>query len=82
LKKKIKYTKTLSNGIKLYTFEFKESFIKKAKKLYDDNLSGVWEGVLAQDLIGTQYDIYVKIDEDGYYSVDYEGLGIKVTKIK
>jgi hypothetical protein len=81
LKKKIKHTKTLSNGIKLYTFEFKESFIKKAKKLYDDDLSGVWEGVMAQDLIGTRYDIYVKIDEDGYYSVDYEGLGIKVNKV-
>ena len=37
---------------------------------------------MAQDLIGTQYDTYVVISEDGYYSVDYEGLGIKVNKLK
>jgi hypothetical protein len=81
LKKKIKHIKTLENGIKIYTFEFKESFIKKTKKLYDDDMSGVWEGVMAQDLIGTKYDMYVKIDEDGYYSVDYEGLNIKLNKL-
>jgi hypothetical protein len=81
LKKKIKHIKTLENGIKIYTFEFKESFIKKTKKLYDDDMSGVWEGVMAQDLIGTKYDVYVKIDEDGYYSVDYEGLNIKLKKL-
>jgi hypothetical protein len=44
-------------------------------------MSGVWEGVMAQDLIGTKYDVYVKIDEDGYYSVDYEGLNIKLNKL-
>jgi hypothetical protein len=82
LKKKIKHTKTLENGIKIYTFEFKESFIKKTKKLYNDDLSGVWEGVMAQDLIGTPFDVYVVISEDGYYSVNYEGLGIKLTKLK
>jgi hypothetical protein len=81
LKKKIKYTKTLENGIKLYTFQFKEHFVKKSLSLYNEDLSGVFEGVMAQDLIGTQYDMYVKIDEDGYYSVDYEGLGIKVIKL-
>ena len=82
LKKNIKHIKTLENGIKIYTFEFKESFIKKTKKLYDEDVSGVWEGVMAQDLIGTEYDVYVIISEDGYYSVDYEGLGIKQNKLK
>jgi hypothetical protein len=82
LKKNIKHIKTLENGIKIYTFQFKESFIKKTKKLYDEDISGVWEGVMAQDLIGTQYDVYVVISEDGYYSVDYEGLGNKVKQIK
>ena len=81
LKKKIKYTQTLENGIKLYTFQFKEHFVKKSLSLYNEDLSGDFEGVMAQDLIGTQYDMYVKIDEDGYYSVDYEGLGIKATKL-
>jgi hypothetical protein len=81
LKKNIKHIKTLENGIKIYTFQFKESFIKKTKKLYNEDISGVWEGVMAQDLIGTQYDVYVVISEDGYYSVDYEGLGIKVNKV-
>ena len=81
LKKNIKHIKTLENGIKIYTFQFKESFIKKTKKLHNEDISGVWEGVMAQDLIGTQYDVYVVISEDGYYSVDYEGLGIKVNKV-
>jgi hypothetical protein len=81
LKKKIKHTKTLENGIKLYTFEFKESFIKKTIAIYNEDLSGVWEGVIAQDLIGTKFDIYVGVDFDGYYQVDYEGLGIKLNKI-
>ena len=82
LKKKIKHTKTLENGIKLYTFEFKEHFIKKTISLYNEDMSGIWEGVMAQDLIGTPYDMYVKLEEDGYYSVDYKGLGIKLNKIK
>lgn len=81
LKKNIKHIKTLENGIKLYTFEFKEKFIKKTISFYNEDLSGVWEGVLAQDLIGTSYDMYVKLEKDGYYSVDYKGLGIKLNKI-
>ena len=81
LKKKIKHSRTLENGIKLYTFEFKESFIKKTIAIYNEDLSGVWEGVIAQDLIGTKFDIYVGVDFDGYYQVDYDGLGIKLNKI-
>ena len=81
LKKKIKHVETLENGIKLYTFEFKKHYIKKVAELYNDDVSGVYKGVLAQDLVGTKYDMFIKIEDDGYYSVDYQGLGIKLTKL-
>ena len=82
LKKKVKHIKTLENGIKIYQFEFKKHFIDKVKLLYDDDVSGVWEGVLAQDLIDTPNEIYVTMDSDGYYQVDYKGLGIRLIKVK
>jgi hypothetical protein len=81
LKKKIKHVETLENGIKLYTFEFKKHYIKKVAELYNDDLRGVYKGVLAQDLVGTPYDMFIKIEDDGYFSVDYQGLGIKLTKL-
>lgn len=82
LKKKIKHVETLENGIKIYQFEFKSHFIKKTKLLLNEDLSGIWQGVLAQDLIGTPNEIYVKVEDDGYYSVDYNGLGVRILKLK
>ena len=78
LKKKIKHIETTKTGIKLYSFEFKKWFIDKTKFETGDDLSGAYVGVLAQDLIGTKEEIYVRMEADGYYSVDYEGLGIQL----
>jgi hypothetical protein len=82
LKKKIKYIETTKEGLKLYTFEFKKSYINKAKMLYNVDLNGTYKGVLAQDLIDTKFESNVTIESDGYYAVDYDGLGIKLEKLK
>jgi hypothetical protein len=81
LKKKIKQTGITKSGVKLYAFEFKKWFIDKTKFETGDDISGTYEGVLAQDLIGTRDEIYVRMESDGYYSVDYEGLEIQFKKI-
>jgi hypothetical protein len=82
LKKKIKYIETTKEGLKLYTFEFKKSYINKVKMLYNVDLNGTHKGVLAQDLIDTKFEPHVTIESDGYYAVDYDGLGIKLEKLK
>ena len=82
LKKKIKYIETTKEGLKLYTFEFKKSYINKVKMLYNVDLNGTHKGVLAQDLIDTKFESNVTIESDGYYAVDYDGLGIKLEKLK
>ena len=82
LKKKIKYVETTNEGLKLYTFEFKKSYINRAKLLHNIDVSGTYKGVLAQDLINTKFESNVTIGTDGYYAVDYDGLGIKLEKIK
>ena len=82
LKKKIKYIETTEEGLKLYTFEFKKSYINKAKMLYNVDLNGTYKGVLAQDLIDTKFESNVTIESDGYYAVDYDGIGIKLEKLK
>jgi hypothetical protein len=82
LKKKIKYIETTKEGLKLYTFEFKKSYINKALTQNNIDLSGTYKGVLAQDLINTKFEPHVIIEADGYYAVDYDGLGIKLEKLK
>ena len=82
LKKKIKYIETTKEGLKLYTFEFKKSYINRAKAESGKDLNGIYKGVLAQDLIDTKFEPHVIIDVDGYYAVDYDGLGIKLEKLK
>lgn len=82
LKKKIKYIETTEDGLKLYTFEFKKSYINKALTQNNLDLSGTYKGVLAQDLINTKFEQHVSIEIDGYYAVNYDGLGIKLEKLK
>jgi hypothetical protein len=50
--------------------------------LYNVDLNGTYKGVLAQDLIDTKFESNVTIESDGYYAVDYDGLGIKLEKLK
>jgi hypothetical protein len=80
LKKKIKYIETTKEGLKLYTFEFKKSYINRVKSENNVDLNGTYKGVLAQDLINTKFEPHVIIELDGYYAVDYEGLGIKLER--
>ena len=82
LKKKIKYIETTKAGLKLYTFEFKKSYINRAKISNNIDLSGTYKGVMAQDLINTEFEPNIWIEQDGYYIVDYDGLGIKLEKLK
>ena len=82
LKKKIKYIETTNKGLKLYTFEFKKSYINRAKISNNIDVSGTYKGVMAQDLINTKFEPNIWIEQDGYYAVDYDGLGIKLEKLK
>ena len=58
LKTNIKQLGTRS-GLKVYSFS------------YLDNIAKTFIGVMAQDLIGTEYEKALVIREDGYYTVNY-----------
>ena len=51
-------------NIPIYDFKFK------------DDLSIIYRGVMAQDLIGTEHDSAVLTDPDGFYSVDYRLIDV------
>jgi hypothetical protein len=60
--------KFLSNEYGLNVYSFK--YIKDKSKEY--------VGVMAQELLNTKYSHAVRIDADGYYSVDYDLLPVKM----
>lgn len=65
LKENISYLYTTDNDIKIYSF----NYIGSPAKLV---------GVMAQDLLGTQFEHCVITHEDGFYRVNYDGLGLKM----
>lgn len=67
LKRDIQYVRTLSNGIKLYSFQYIWG-------------GPQYIGVMAQDLLHSHPEA-VSIDLDGYYRVDYALLGIQMLEL-
>jgi len=57
------------NGINIYQFNYK------------NNPTSLYEGVIAQELIGTEFEAALTIGEDGMYYVDYEKLDIEFKKL-
>lgn len=57
-------------GVKVYSFNY----------LWDKQKTYV--GVIAQDLIGTEYACALDTDENGYYVVDYSKLPVRMMEIK
>lgn len=67
LKRDVRYVKTLGNGIRLYTFRY-----------WNDDRQ--FSGVLAQDLLGDdRYRAAVRATPEGYYRVNYQALGLRIT---
>lgn len=81
LKKNIKYSHTLPRGLRIYTYEFNDDFVSYQKEQYNENFGGKWQGILAQDLLGTEYEDCLNLREDGYFEVNYTKLNLELTKI-
>ena len=81
LKKNIVYSHTLPRGLRIYTFEFVDDFVSVQKENFNDDYSGKWQGVLAQDLLGTEYEDCLILREDGFFEVNYSKLNLELTKI-
>lgn len=76
LKKNINFLYEQENGIKIYEFEFIDDAIKN-----NPDLEGKWRGVIAQDLIGTKFEEALNLEEDGYFSVNYETISVELIKL-
>jgi hypothetical protein len=81
LKKNIKYSHTLPRGLRIYTFEFNDDFVSAQQENFNDDYSGKWQGILAQDLLGTEYEDCLNLREDGFFEVNYTKLNLELTKI-
>lgn len=81
LKKNIIYSHTLPRGLKIYTFEFNDDFVSIQKEKNNEDYSGKWQGILAQDLINTKYEDCLNLRDDAYFAVNYEKLNLELTKI-
>jgi len=62
------YDKSL-HGINIYRFNYK-------------NEDGLYEGVIAQELIGTKFENALSKDRNGLYTVDYNKIDVEFKKIK
>jgi hypothetical protein len=81
LKKNIIYSHTLPRGLKIYTFEFNDDFVSGQKEKNNEDYSGKWQGVLAQDLINTNYEDCLNLRDDAFFEVNYNKLNLELTKI-
>ena len=57
-------------GINIYTFEY----------IKEIGLEGTYQGVMAQELIGTKFESALILNEE-YYAVDYSKLDVEFIKI-
>jgi hypothetical protein len=48
---------------------------------YTFNTKVIYQGVIAQELIGTQFEGALILDKNGFYSVDYSKLDVEFKKI-
>jgi hypothetical protein len=62
LKKDIKF-KEVKNGLNIYSFKYVWSGVLQV-------------GVMAQEILTTDYSEAVSVDKNGYYMVDYDKLPI------
>ena len=81
LKKNIIYSHTLPRGLKIYTFEFNDDFVSIQREKHNEDYSGKWQGVLAQDLVGTEYEDCLNLRDDAFFEVNYAKLNLELTKI-
>jgi hypothetical protein len=77
LKKNIEFLYEQPNGLKIYQYEFLDEITSKQPEL-----NGKWQGVIAQDLIDTKFENAIILEDDGYFKVDYDKLGLKQIQIK
>ena len=69
LKREIVYLATLNNGIRIYSFKYLSS---------DD----IHVGVMAQDLLGMpEFKDAVVLGTNGYYTVNYQALGLRMISL-
>jgi hypothetical protein len=57
------------SGLNIYQFNYKEE-------------EGLMEGVIAQELIGTEFENALSQNEEGFYLVDYNMIDVEFKKIK
>ena len=77
LKSNIKLIGKTTMGINIYQFNFnKESY---EYHNYDTNI--LYQGVIAQELIGTEFENCLSIDKNGYYIVDYSMIDIEFKEV-
>ena len=58
------------SGINIYLFT------------YTFNPTVVYQGVIAQELIGTNFESALLLDKNGFYSVDYSKIDVEFKKVK
>jgi hypothetical protein len=76
LKKNINFLYEQENGIKIYEFEFIDDAVTN-----NPDLEGKWIGVIAQDLIDTEFEEALTLEDDGYFAVDYDKISVELIKL-
>jgi hypothetical protein len=74
LKKQIKFIEQHDSGLNVYEFEYNDDIIIQWNEETGETLTGKWRGVMAQELIGTEFENALTKHKDGFYIVNYNLL--------
>ena len=77
LKKNIEEVGALQNGIKLYSFNYVK---RKGYESLDTNATFV--GVMAQEVLNSEFSEAVVIDKNGFFAVDYKAVGVELQTLE
>jgi len=74
LKENVKFLYQTKDGLNVYEYEYNDYIKSEWKNKTGENLIGKWRGVMAQELLGTKWEMALTREYGDYYVIDYNKL--------
>jgi hypothetical protein len=74
LKENVKFLYQTKEGLNVYEYEYNDYIKSEWKTKTGENLTGKWKGVMAQELLGTEWEMALTKEYGDYYVINYNKL--------
>jgi hypothetical protein len=74
LKENVKFLYQTKDGLNVYEYEYNDYIKTEWKTKTGENLTGKWKGVMAQELLGTKWEMALTKEYGDYYVINYNKL--------